>query len=501
MKACERRCGVSVILLAAITSVTACSGSGSATVPEAVATVVSSDPANGASGVAPTADITFELADNGARLQAADVVISDGGNELPGTLSQIGTTTTWVWSSEFELPRGCTIQALVHGQAVTTFSIRDFTRTAEFELLGEAADQTLSWPNGRRVVTTMSGRVFEVSASGLMELFIDIPANARTFGDGSFLGETVDSGVRYCTRGNLDGSSDRVPTPYGVSIGDSNANGDVVVLVPNTLGSPTDWGLWRLMRTDLMFTFAGSRAISDGHPAIHTDGTVAIAYTNPGLALALFAVGDVVGVEHTTHEWYVGSLLFHFGGDGQGLLTYSSTQGVAEGLRVLGARYKPEVGLVPLPEVLRDWSGCGGQVGCSLAAANSVVGVVVGEYGSACVQFVENVSTPPEHHFVRRVAADDQVEPLVTYRTTAGVEHVSPRRAELWAMSRPTDPSQLELVRSRPDGSASSTVYEVPVGGMPLSNWSFAFDDSGRAVVALTEGSGTSMVMRVLFLE
>jgi hypothetical protein len=65
---------------------------------------------------------------------------------------------------------------------------------------------------------------------------------------------------------------------------------------------------------------------------------------------------------------------------------------------------------------------------------------------------------------------------------------VSPWRAELWGLSR----SEVDLSgivglnRSRPDAFVGAVIYQAPAGN-PFAEWAFAFDDSGRAIVAVVE--------------
>ncbi|MFK7740609.1 MAG: hypothetical protein AB8H80_09825 [Planctomycetota bacterium] len=68
-------------------------------------------------------------------------------------------------------------------------------------------------------------------------------------------------------------------------------------------------------------------------------------------------------------------------------------------------------------------------------------------------------------------------------------------------MRRASNPSQLELIRSRPDADVVSLGYEVAASGAAFSDWSFSRDYSGRGVVALTETAGQSVTTRVLRLN
>lgn len=484
---------------------TSCGGGGSV-IANTTITIAAVTPAIGSIGIEPTQVLTFVLASPSSSLSASDVVVSDGGNQLPGALRQQGVSTTWTWTPDAELPRGATCTAFVRGALATRFTVRDFRQEAQFELLGLRARETLSWPNGRRVVTTVGGRVFEVGAAGLTERFVDVPEGARPFGDGSFLGEELVAGQRFCVRGNLDGTREQIRTPFDVAIGDHNAQGDVAAFVPNTIGNPGDWGLYRLAADSLQWQFAGSLSMDEDRDdaCIATDGTVAIAHRDGNrIHLDVFPVGDLVG-EHYELPFAASTPRFAFGAGRSGILAcrqelpFSSSwsQYVAH-----AARYVPGVGLQDLPRIY-DWGACTGNVDCTIQGVNhTVTDVHVGSQGSACVTLAEGLALGPAVRFAVRIEADDSITDRIDFETPSGDAHVSPRRAELWAMSRPTDPSRLELVRSRPDGSQSSTVYRVPVGGPAFDEWRFSFDDSGRALLALIETAGTSVTTRLLFFE
>lgn len=233
-----------------------CSRGGGSPPPTSVTTVVATTPADGDVDVEPTTPITILLSPESGGLGPADVEVSDGGNRLPGTLRQVGSSAQWLWTPEFELPRRSTISVSVQSQDAASFTVREYVQEAVFELPGEEVGFALSWSNGRRALVTASGRCFEVTSTGLVERFVCVQPGARAFGDGDFICELTEAGVHYCLRGNLDGTVDRVATPFDLPIGESNIHGDVVVFVPTTLGAPSDWGLWRLMHGDSAFALA-----------------------------------------------------------------------------------------------------------------------------------------------------------------------------------------------------------------------------------------------------
>jgi hypothetical protein len=355
-------------------------------------------------------------------------------------------------------------------------------------------------------VHTSSGRVFEVIAGKTVERFVDLPPGARTFGDGGFLAEVLDAGVRYCVRGDLQGNVDRVPTPFGVPLGENNDAGDVVVFVPNTLAAAGQQGLWRLRRAALAFEFAAllSLAGATDEPSIEADGTVSLAYEVPGgLRLSRFAIGDLAGEHHDlTIEGH--GPQFAAGDDGRGVLVFAVYQPATgpEGhphFVVRAARFVPGAGLDLLPAELRSW-----DVGLLYPPEDHpfcrIDAVHVGKLGSACVVLASGIestmfgrSTMTNYEAVR-IEPDDRVSATVEVMTTVVPEWVpwsalgvSPWRAELWALDAFSRFPDIGLNRWRPDGGASAAIYEPPAGSQ-FAGWGFAFDDSGRALVAVVEG-------------
>ncbi|MGK0299737.1 MAG: hypothetical protein ACI89X_000605 [Planctomycetota bacterium] len=509
-----------------------CSGSSGGS-PSAVATITATIPPDGTVDVAPDTIIRFVLSDSSSVLNASALVITDGGNTLPGALRQVDGSNAWTWTPNNELPRGCEIKvgrtpnagvpSVV--QVFSTFTVRDSAVTQEFELAGEAPGFSLSWPNGRRAVVAASGNVFEVTSTGLVQRFVVMHPGARAFGDGDFICEEDVGSVHYCVRGNLDGSITRVPTPFSVAIGENNANGDVVAHVSSDVGMPQNWGLWRWMQGNAAFMFAGS-VISAGvgdTPSIQSDGTVSLAYSLADrVRLSRFAVGDVVG-EH--HEVLVegGGAQFDSADDGTGLLAYSTyAPGTATSVprvSVHVARYTPGSGLQVFPVEV-----AGRDQGLPPAGVQfffRLDGVRVGELGSGCVLIAHGSSQtiglpgngPPTpsastFHEVVRVEPGDRLAPSVMYHYTIGQQpmersltHISPARAAVWSVSDFWGPGQTWWLRSRPDDVSLSVIYKNAPQVLPWGPWCFSFDDSGRGMIALTEVSLDNPSMRVVVLN
>ena len=498
----------SLLVVGALVALAACGGRRSSAPPPAAPTIVATDPADGATDVDPATVVTLTLAP-GPALQADEVVVSDGGNRLPGTVAQVGTTTTWTWTPAFELPRGCHIDIATALQGtVASFTVRDIAAAATFDLFGEEVVAAFSWSNGRRAVRTASARVFELTPAGPVELFIDLPADARTFGDGGYIADRLDMGMRYCVRGNLGGTFDQVLTPLGFPIGEHNSNGDVVVFVPDVLLiAPPQRGLWRLMRNEVAFVMAGPLSVGPvaDVPSIDPDGTVSLAYlTANGMRLSRFAPADLAGTHFDLAAGAGGSQPhFDCAADGRGVLAYTDyeppqqTGGLGR-IVVRAVRFDPASGFALLSAELRSWP-TGLVTVPEQSPFQRVDSVVVGELGSACVVLAHGAAvlgisgwqTTTNHEEVR-VEPDDRVAEVVptittnSVATTWGAESRSPMRAELWAIDALSVPGSLQLTRSRPDGVAESTIYEV-TPGRDIGGWCFAFDDSNRAVVAAAE--------------
>jgi hypothetical protein len=481
--------------------------------------VSATDPPDGAASVAPDTVITLTLESPASVLRPEDVVVRDGGNRLPGTLLHVGDTAQWTWTPAFELPRGCRIAIATAQQGtVATFVVRDIVAAASFELPGEAIDAAFSWTGGRRAVHTASGRLFEVTANGIVARFVDLPPGVRTCGEDGFVAEVLDAGVRDCVHGDLQGNVDRVPTPLGVALGENNSSGDVVVFVPDTLGTPSQQGLWRLRRSSLEFELAGPLSLDPvtDEPSIEADGTVSLAYAIPGgLRLSRFPAGDLTGEHHDL--MIAGSRpQFAAGDDGRGVLAFEvfepASPGGIDSLAARAARFAPGVGFDLLPVELWTWP-IGLNPPPEYHPFQRVDAVHVGKLGSACVVLamgdVNSFPTPSTYTEYEAVRIEpDRVGTAVLVTTTLsspiaiGALAVSPWRAELWGMSTFLPTAGIFLTRLRPDAMVGDMIYQPPATD-PFAEWSFAFDDSGRAVVAVVERAtgGTLTGSRVVVFE
>lgn len=519
------------MLLLACLGLFGCSSGGS-NPARVAATITSTDPPDGAIDVAPGSTIRFVLAADGAVLDASELVVTDGGNTLPGTLSRVDDSDVWAWTPTHELPRGCEIQvgriqkseASSVLQVLATFTVRDSGIVQEFELVGEAPGFSLSWPNGRRAIVTASGNVFEVTPTGLVQRVVAVLPGARAYGDGGFICEEDIGATHFCVRGNLDGISTRVATPFGVVIGDNNANGDVVAYVSSDFGMPWDWGLWRWMQGDPGFVLAGSvvnASVSDT-PSIQSDGIVSLAYSMVDrVRLSRFAVGDVVG-EH--HELVLEGGCVHFDSadDGSGLLAYTMyTPAAATAVprvSVHVARYEPITGLNVFPAEIAGWDQY--LPTASVRFFQRIDDVRVGDLGSGCVLLADGSTQtsglpvgeplPRSNTFydVVRVEPDNRVADALMYLLTIGQQpverslaQISPARAEVWSMSDFWDPTRTWWLRSRPDDVRLSVLYKSGPLINPVGPWCFSFDDSGRGLMALSEGTDDNPSTRIVVVN
>ncbi|MCB9879199.1 MAG: hypothetical protein H6835_16510 [Planctomycetes bacterium] len=516
------------LLLAALCGAfAACSRSGGATPPESRITVVETSPPSGATDVEPSTPIALTLAAGSSALTAADVIVSDGSNRLPGTVTRNGSSGRWTWTPLGELPRGATITVATARQGVVaTFAVRDILVSIEIDLPNEEVENALSWRNARSALRTRSGRVFELIAGSdaLVERFCYMPPGARAIGDGRFVGEQENQGVRYCVRGDLAGALDVVPTPLGVSLGDCNAAGDVVVFVPGDVGTPAEQGLWRLRHDEVAFELVGPLSLLDvvDRPSIEADGTVSIAWSDNGTAsLARFAPGDLAGQRFSLvldGAPPPSSVHFDAADDGRGVLAFgiaTAAPGEPDSRYIVrAARFDPATGLQLLPDELRNW-----VTGLS---PNSpfwrVDDLVVGDHGSAVVVLAQGLRSSQQvdtHFEAVRVEVDDSVGPPFAVAETIvalppapplplrfGEVRITPGRAELWGMSTLPQLDSVVLTRSRPAGPAWDTVYTF-ASNRSYGDWCFTCDDSGRGFYAVVEWEllGPLVGSRIVVIE
>ena len=101
-------------------------------------------------------------------------------------------------------------------------------------------------------------------------------------------------------------------------------------------------------------------------------------------------------------------------------------------------------------------------------------------------------------------AADYEPQHLSAQRPTT-MHAVSRGRGELWVVYNTKDRTSLLLKRCRPYASLESErlIYEVSQPGNVIDSFAFAFDDLGRAVLAVNELAPGSIApgARVLVLD
>jgi hypothetical protein len=508
-----------------------CSRSGGSSPPETRFTVVATTPVSGANEVEPTTVIGLTLATPSQALTAADLIVTDGSNRLPGTIARVGSSAQWNWTPVGELPRNATVTVATPWQGiVTVFTVRPGVASASLELPMEEVDNAMSWPSGRSALRTRSGRVFELlaSTSELVERFCTMPRwSVRAIGDGRFVGSEDELGVRYCVRGSLAGDYDRVPIPLAQSIGDVNAAGDVVVLVPGYFGTPAEQGLWRLRHDAVGFELVAPLSVPYANrPSIEADGTVAVAWTENGIVhLARFVPGDLAGQRYTldvgsTMQSMVVDVRYDASDDGRGVMAFVVRVVDPAGqlpvrLVVRAARFAPGSGLQLLPQELRSWTGPSPSPGPDMRD------LTVGELGSAAVE-LRHFFTPvgavqtTGYHEVVRVEVDDSISaPFEVARTTfpavptypaphgqnpVGKVATSPGRAEVWGLSTPPVSTAVTLNLSRPYGTASIPIYSF-ASGHAYGDWYFTFDDSGRGFYAVVEAGPMFNGTRIVVIE
>lgn len=507
--------GAPALLLAAALSglVAGCNRGGSGN-PSPSLTVLATTPPSGALAVEPETSIGLTLAAGSRLLTAADVIVTDGSNRLPGTVTRVGDSSEWRWTPVGELPRSATIVVATSQQGVlSTFTVRDSLTSFSVELPLEEAESALSWRNGRSALRTRSGRVFELVGQTLVERFCQMPPGARAVGDDRFVGEQEELGVRYCVRGSLAGDFDRVPTPLGAPLGDVNDAGDVVVLVPSGVGSLAEQGLWRLGREATIFDLVGPISLADvvDRPSIEGDGTVSIAWAEQGaIHLARFAPGNLAGERLTLDldgavPLAAAGAQYDAADDGRGVLGFINSitdplGGPATRFVVRVARYEPGSGLRLLPDELRSWPallgpgslfwrvddvvvGAQGSAAIVLAHGTSLSGQISYRYEVARVE--PDQLSFPAMPLAEAIAAAPGFPPLV--RPFSSIRG-SPGRAELWGMSTLPQLDSVVMTRSRPrNGDVASSIVYTFASNRNHGDWCFTFDDSGRGFYAVVE--------------
>ncbi len=479
--------------------------------------VVSVEPADGAAGVAPDAQVLLGFSQPVRELPAGALVVDDGGGPVPGSAEPLVDGVFWRWTPATGLPRGARVEvrvpagltsergAVLAPGFASSFTVREAAAVAAYDLPG-AARGALAWPNGRRVAL-VDQRVFELTATGPVERFVALQPDARPWGDGGFVdvasaAGSGPGGPKVLVRGDLAGARDEVAMPPGaVLVSDVDPRGDVVVA---TAAAP--WRFWRLLADAVQFeelvpasTWLGLCPCA----VLDQDGASSIGFVDGAtgrLAVARYPAGSVVPqVFDLPVRTPATSFTFGVGDDGRGLMVWLDGSG-----EVFGARFDPAAGLAQVRLGARS---------PDLVATTLAFGRVAGS-GSAVVTFdvYPTASNPAFRTLALRVEPDGKAGEVETWLRHASPSPsqpspksgFSPRRGELVLGQVVPDGTGLTLLRSRPGEALDQprAVYAVSQPGRTVHRFAFAHDDLGRAVLVVTEAVGGSPVgTRAVVLE
>ena len=488
----------------------------------ATSNVLATVPADGASDVEPDFELLIELANPFEGEPAEGFCVREAGRAAPGQFTLHDGNRQVRWRSPAPLPRGAVLELeeRVDGgmRRVATFAVRDARPVAVHEVPGLDAVAAFSWPNGRRALLTKSNQLFEVAATRLVERFVTPPINAFTYGDGRF-GWTeydVDLDRMVYVTTDLLGDARRVAIPGDRFVADVNSAGDAVVFVPADVGQPSDRGIWTLSAQGSEWQWRGPLALAGAYlrqPCIDEAGVVSYGYVTDGRWRQLrYLPGNLVPEQYERDGVTVqGDPQIGMAPNGDGLLAWVTE--ASPGQRELRlARFAAGVGFAQLRDVAASWSVY--PTG-PLAGSAAVREVVTGATGSAVVftEFVAGGTPEPTgaRQFLRlepdgwtTEAADYEPQHLSAQRPTT-MHAVSRGRGELWVVYNTKDRTSLLLKRCRPYASLESErlIYEVSQPGNVIDSFAFAFDDLGRAVLAVNELAPGSIApgARVLVLD
>jgi len=166
------------------------------------------------------------------------------------------------------------------------------------------------------------------------------------------------------------------------------------------------------------------------------------------------------------------------------------------------ARFDPAVGLGLLATELETYFPLG-LFPPETSHYFRVQDVVAGDRGSAAVITTRGLATTQfgnwqaslDYHAIRVDAGDAVEDPHPLGPTILAVPplptkfaelRASSGRAEVWSFSRSSSPAGFALSRSRPSGVAFDSVPTF-YSDRAYLDWSFAFDDSGRGILAADE--------------
>jgi len=469
----------------------------SAFAPTGIIGLTATFPATGSSNVEPDTEIRLVLVAATETLAPGTVVIEAGGTRLSGTFEGVSPSRVWTFVPDQELPRGATIDIRVATgvglQTAATFTVREAGPAQTFDLPGVSATGVRSWSSGRRAVVS-AGTTYEVTESGVEPRAVVIPPIAWTFGDDDFAfpAPSFPLDPTELVRRDLDGNEQRIPLPFPRPIAAHNDRGDAVIFVTSDLGTPNDWGPWRLRAGETQWQWLGSLVRDDAPDvAIDRDGNVACAFfADAQLHLHRFVDGNLVpemyevpGTDYATEtrldlaEDGTGAFAWH---DGEfHLMQFSPALGLQE---VSLPTAQPLTYLV-LP-------------GSTQLRLHDVVATSNGN----AILFTGFVQTSFEFYqrgvLMQRIDASnpggkrETSDATRAYNDPGRVSKVARKSGEVWALVRPNfGEAGFEILRSRPGERFAPlrSFYPETLPGNSIDTVEWTFDDSGRALFAINE--------------
>lgn len=259
-----------IFVLTAVMMAACGSGSSSSANFAPIATTVT--PATGSLDVEP--DVAISLVFAQAVADPAEFVrIEDAGVVLPGQFVAGASATDWTWQPDPELPRGgqivVNLETPVGDVVASTFSVREARDRTVLDLAGIPAYGAKIWPNGRRILTSFANS-WELTQSGVIELFVKVPDTSMLYGDGEFVWVDAATTPDEVVRGDLAGNVARIPLPNFARGLAANARGDLLTFVQTGSAPPNAWGPWRLAADETQWQWLGSIE-QDSQPGLTID--------------------------------------------------------------------------------------------------------------------------------------------------------------------------------------------------------------------------------------